>query len=155
MKTPIRGGPQVVLRTQTGIWSSQILGRCCEQIVPRADQLALVNQRTDRIVCSATLKMMTMASFMVMSGVVWTSPAGLAGEALGGHAGAVMGSFCHGFVDGGLGAGFVDDGLVGGVRRDEGLHGPGCSPPEAVHGDVMDHPPVRPWSGEGCSAIHT
>jgi hypothetical protein len=34
--------------------------------------------------------MMTMASLMVMSVVVWKSPDGLAGGALGGHAGAVM-----------------------------------------------------------------
>jgi len=40
--------------------------------------------------CSATLRMMTMASLMVMSVVVWKSPDGLAGGALGGHAGAVM-----------------------------------------------------------------
>ena len=37
-----------------------------------------------------TLRMMTMASLMVMSVVVWKSPDGLAGGALGGHAGAVM-----------------------------------------------------------------
>jgi hypothetical protein len=34
--------------------------------------------------------MMTMATLMVVSVVVWKSPAGLAGGALGGHAGAVM-----------------------------------------------------------------
>jgi len=83
-------------RLSAGEPAQQIRGRPTRRIGPTlripgvlGDSFHLPDRiRSTR--CSATLRMMTMASLMVMSVVVWKSPDGLAGGALGGHAGAVM-----------------------------------------------------------------